>query len=245
MFRQLIFSACVVGVLLGLMMTALQSVSVAPIIREAEQYEVTGDSQPIQAHHNIEHGTDVGHTHDDQGAWSPAEGAERLLFTSVANICTGIGYAAILLVVIQHLGERFGRTLTLKGGLIVGGLCFLAVFVAPSVGLPPEIPGTSAAALESRQWWWVVEVVMAGIGLSIMALSKGIVRLSGLPLLLLPYIWVPMHEGPLFINEDPNAVLALSELHTQFIFASTLNNLVFWLVAGLMCARVIKGVKVS
>ncbi|KEA63040.1 hypothetical protein ADIMK_2564 [Marinobacterium lacunae] len=54
-----------------------------------------------------------------------------------------------------------------------------------------------------------------------------------------------MHEGPLFINEDPNAVLALSELHTQFIFASTLNNLVFWLVAGLMCARVIKGVKVS
>jgi predicted cobalt transporter CbtA len=119
-------------------------------------------------------------------------------------------------------------------------LCFLAVFGAPSLGLPPEIPGASAADLESRQLWWIATVATAAAGLGLLTLARGWTRCLGLALLLLPYTWVPVHEGAMFSHPDPQAVSALSALHHEFIWASGLTNLAFWLLAGLLCARMLK-----
>lgn len=243
MFRSLVFGACLIGLVLGLTTTALQSVGVTPILLAAEQYEV--DEAPLSSavdsghSHDHSHGEAGTHQHDAE-AWAPADGAERLFYTAVSNVCAGIGFSAILLVVMNQLRERGRLQLSPGRGLAVGVAAYLAVFVAPSLGLPPEIPGAAAAALESRQLWWLATVILACIGLALLMLAKRWRRLLGLPLLLLPQAWVPTHQGPLFANPDPQAVAALTALHREFILASGLTNLVFWLLAGVLCAVVLK-----
>jgi cobalt transporter subunit CbtA len=239
MFRSLVLGACLIGAILGITMTALQAVGVTPILLAAEQYEVGDDPHPTAIDGSHEQGGQAGHHHDDI-AWAPADGAERLVYTAVSNVGAGIGFAAILLVLMNQLSQRGRLRLTPVRGLLVGALCYLAVFVAPSLGLPPEIPGASAAALEARQLWWLATVASAAAGLGLLALAPGWTRWLGLPLLLAPYTWVPTHQGPLFLNPDPQAVAALTALHHEFIWASGLSNLAFWLLAGLLCALVLK-----
>ena len=45
----------------------------------------------------------------------------------------------------------------------IGG--FLAVNLAPAVGLPPELPGMGGAHLAERQIWWVCTALGTGLGL--------------------------------------------------------------------------------
>ncbi|GHB09152.1 CbtA family protein [Modicisalibacter luteus] len=234
MFRALVLSACLIGIVLGLAMTAMQAVGVTPILLAAEQYEVSHGPQAVAgAHHDHGHAGQAGHHHDET-AWAPADGTERLFYTAVSNILAGIGFAAILLVVMNQLHERGRLMMTAGRGLMMGGLCYLVVFVAPSLGLPPEIPGAAATALESRQLWWLATVILAAAGLGLLILARGWQRGLGGLLLLAPYAWVPAHEGPLFSHPDPQAVAALTELHHSFIWASGLTNLAFWLLAGLL-----------
>jgi len=239
MFRSLILSACLTGAILGLTLTALQAVGITPILLAAEAYEISDEPHHDAADHGHEHGSQTDH-HHDESAWAPADGAERLFYTAVSNICAGIGFAAILLVLMNQLSQRGRLELTPGRGLMMGALCFMAVFVAPSLGLPPEIPGASAAALESRQLWWIATVATAAAGLGLLILARGWTRWLGLALLLLPYAWVPVHEGPMFSHPDPQALAALNALHHEFIWASGLTNLAFWLLAGLLCALVLK-----
>jgi predicted cobalt transporter CbtA len=49
-------------------------------------------------------------------------------------------------------------------------------------------------------------------------------------------VHIPHHEGPAFAHPDPSVVEALTELHQQFIIASALSNVVFWLALGVMAA---------
>ncbi|WP_165855202.1 CbtA family protein [Marinobacter sp. JSM 1782161] len=242
MFRSLILSACVIGVVAGLAMTAFQSFGVTPIILAAEQYEVSEPAEPESAHpheaagHTHEHGQAGDHHHHGGDEWAPADGFERTFYSAVSNICAGIGFAALLLVVMNQLRERGRMTPNASRGLLLGALGFVAVFMAPSLGLPPEVPGASAAALESRQLWWVATVLLTVAGLGILFLAGGWQRILGVPLLLVTHFFVPTHEGPMFSHPDPDAVTALNELHHQFIWATGLSNLAFWLLIGVLCA---------
>ncbi|MDN3555478.1 CbtA family protein [Halomonas maura] len=231
--RSLVFFACLIGTVLGLATTAMQSLGVTPILLAAEQYETAGGHEP--AEHAHRHDGQAGH-HHDEATWAPDDGGERLFYTAVSNIFAGIGFAAVLLVLMSLLGERGRLRMTPWHGLVMGGLGFLAVFVAPSLGLPPEIPGAAAAPLEARQWWWLATVASAAAGLGLLILARGWVRGIGPALLLVPHAWVPGHDGPLFTHPDPQAVQALGELHHAFLWASGLTNLAFWLLAGLLCA---------
>ncbi len=66
--------------------------------------------------------------------------------------------------------------------------------------------------------------------------------------LAIPYlVTIPHHQGPAFSHPDAEAVAALTRLHQEFIVASGLSNLAFWLVLGLtsawlLNAWVLKGV---
>ncbi|WP_148862702.1 CbtA family protein [Marinobacter fonticola] len=260
MFRSLILSACLIGVALGLIVTAVQAVGVTPILLDAEQYEVVEASAPDAGTHGEQpdhHQADYqhhSHQHDDHQRhesatghhhggddWAPADGAERTFYTALSNIFAGIGFAAVMLVVMAQLRERGKLALTPTRGLLLGGLGYLAVFVAPSIGLPPEIPGTAAAPLEARQLWWAFTVSMVLAGFALLFLARGWIKLVGVPCLVLPYLVVPAHpDGPLFSHPDPEAVAALNELHHEFIWASGMTNLVFWLMAGLFCVLALK-----
>ena len=72
----------------------------------------------------------------------------------------GVGYALLLAAVMLALR----REPTPQGGLIVGIAGFLAVALAPAIGLPPELPGMGAAPLVLRQAWWLMTVVATGLG---------------------------------------------------------------------------------
>ncbi len=246
LFRRLIFSAVMVGVLSGLLLSLSQTMGVTPIILAAEQYEmVEADhhaqlimpaiSQQDADHHHAEI-AGAGHHHGD--AWAPEDGVERTLYTVLANILTAIGFASILLVMLSQLKQKNLIQLQVKQGIQWGLAGFATFFMLPSLGLPPEIPGTIASALENRQSWWILAIVCSAFGLFVLAFAPLKSKVLGLLILAAPFIiGAPQVSGPLFAHPDPNVVMKLTELHQEFVFASSLSNLVFWLALAMLSVK--------
>ena len=236
LFSRIIFSALCIGLLSGLLFSLVQYVGVSPIILAAEQYEVAApESAPVQDHH---HGADVGagHHHNTE-AWSPSDGLERSLFTLLSNILAGIGFAAIVLSIMCMLQLKGLANFSLLKGLVFGLAGFVAFFALPGIGLPPEIPGIEAAPLDNRQTWWLLTVLASVIGIGVFAFAKKAYKLLGAAIIVLPFlIGAPHSTGPDFGHTDANVVVILTDLHQQFIVASGVANLVFWLALGLLCA---------
>jgi len=195
--------------------------------------------QAVSEHHHAEQvvvAQETGHHHDEE-AWGPEDGLERTLYTLLANVLAGIGFAAILLAVMSQLQLQGVTKLSIVKGFAWGAAGFIAFFAAPGIGLPPEIPGIEAAPLENRQSWWLLTVLASGIGIGTLAFAKSYFKLIGLVLIAVPYlIGAPHPTGPEFMHPDANAVAILTDLHHQFIIASGITNLIFWLALGSLCA---------
>lgn len=235
-FRNIIFCACFIGLLAGCLLTFAQALGVTPIILAAEQYEIESTDSAASEHGGAGH-SHAGDDHHEAQSWAPEDGTERTLFTLLANVLAGIGFAVVLLALMTQ-AQLFGLTrLSLLKGLGWGLAGFAAFFLVPGIGLPPEIPGIEAAALEHRQAWWLFAVLATGVGLAVLAFAPIRYKLLGPLAIAAPFfIGAPSHQGPEFSHPDANAVIALSQLHHDFILASGLSNLMFWLVLGVMCA---------
>lgn len=208
------------GLLAALLLTLLQSFWVAPLILQAETYE---NAAPAEQH---EHTTDgaQGHAHDAQ-AWSPEDGWQRVLSTTGGNLVVAVGFALIL-AALYSLREP-GRI----GAGALWGLGGFAVFcLAPTLGLPPELPGTAAADLVQRQTWWVGTAAATAAGPALLVFARHwALKLLGALLLLVPHlIGAPQPE----VHES----LAPQALQTQFEIASWLTNAVFWVALGVLSA---------
>lgn len=227
LFRRLILSALLVGVVAGLLQSVIQINAVDPILFESEAFEVEG------AHdHN---------THDhSMDAWSPEDGAERTAYTVLSSIMAGVGYAAVLLALMVQIQSLGLVKQSLSKGALWGLGGFIAFFVAPAIGIPPEIPGINAAPVEQRQLWWLLVAVSVGVALLLLAFAPIKFKAVALPLLVLPYFFVPHHEGALFLHPDAQAVESLTALHQQFIIMSGMTNAIFWLCLGLLSAVIIR-----
>ncbi|MFT7372734.1 MAG: cobalt transporter subunit CbtA [Oleiphilaceae bacterium] len=236
LFRRIIFSAMCIGLLSGLLFSVVQYFGVSPIILAAEQYEIFEDqAAPVESHH---HGEELsgGHHHNTE-AWSPSDGIERSLYSLLSNVLAGIGFAAIVLSIMCQLQLKGWVTFSPMKGLIFGLAGFLAFFAMPGIGLPPEIPGIEAAPLDNRQTWWLLSVIVSGLGLGILALAKWGYKILGVLCIALPFlVGAPHSTGPEFGQADERVVAILMDLHQQFILASGMTNLVFWLALGLLCA---------
>jgi len=211
--KKLIVSALWAGLWAGLLLTALQSYQVIPSLLHAEVYEQAADHQA--------HVDGAVHQHEPD-AWQPTNGAERTLFTALANISLAVGFALLL-----------GAASTLRGGInswrqgLYWGLAGYSIFfVAPSLGLPPELPGTLAADLEARQLWWLMTVFDTALGLWLLVFAKTkLNQLFGAVLLLSPHvIGAPQPEV--------QGSLAPAELASTFIMATAFANALFWLTLG-------------
>ena len=106
------------------------------------------------------------------------------------------------------------------------GRIYLIFFVAPSLGLPPEVPGTEAANLKDRQLWWLMTVFDTAAGLWLLVFSKTkLNKLFGAVLLISPHsIGAPQPEV--------HSSAAPAELAHTFIIATAFANAVFWLALG-------------
>lgn len=232
-FRRIILSAIFVGLIAGSVLSVIQALSVSPIIFAAEVYEI---AEPVASSHSHGHESEGGH-HHDADAWSPEDGNERTSFSIMANILASIGFASILIALMAQLQLQGVTKLNVLKGALWGVAGYIAFFVVPGIGLPPEIPGVEVAALENRQSWWLLAVVSSIIGLAVMAFTPIKYKVLGLVAIALPFIIKAPHiDGPEFSHPDPAAVMALTELHHQFIIASGVANLVFWIVMGLVSA---------
>lgn len=211
-FKKTVAVAALAGILAGLLLTLIQQVRVVPLILEAEKYE-QGVETVNPANASVEH---------EHGAWQPENGWERNLFTAAANIVVALGFALLL-----------GAAVALRGinpdwrsGLLWGLGGYAVFFVAPALGLPPELPGTEAAALTHRQLWWVTTSLFTAAGLAATVFSaRRAVKILGVVLLTVPHlVGAPqpyIHGGA-----------APAELARAFIVATFVANAVFWLSLG-------------
>lgn len=234
LFRRLILNALLVGLLAGLVLSLVQILAVNPIIFAAETFEVAEPVEVTGAHAHASDGHD--HVHDSE-AWAPEDGWERTGFTVLSNVLAATGFASVLLACMSIL-QLLGVTRVNVGKGVLWGIAgFTAFFLAPAVGLPPEIPGVEAAALESRQLWWLAAVGGVGLGILMLFFAPRYVKILGALAIATPYLMpIPHLDGPAFTHPDPAAVLALTDLHQQFIVASGAVNLLFWVVMGALAA---------
>lgn len=230
MFRQIVFCSLLVGLVSGLIFSGIQIVTVNPIIFSAEAFEVPEVAVEV-AHASHGHGADH---HHDYEAWAPQDGSERTFYTVLSNVLAGIGFALVLTALMWQLqAQRVSIAKGLAWGL--GG--YIAFFLAPAVGMPPEIPGIEAPPVEYRQLWWAAAVT--GVGLGLLVLSFAPLKFKALAVLLMaaPYLMpIPHGQGPAFTHPDPVAVEQLTALHQQFIWASSGANLLFWIAIGVASA---------
>ena len=142
-----------------------------------------------------------------------------------------IGFALVIISGMALSGKK-----SAKAGFLWGLAGYIAFFLAPSLGLPPEIPGMEAAALEGRQSWWLLTVTFTALGLGLLAFGKGTLRWGGLLIIAIPHILgAPQPALHGFSHPDANAVAALEALVGQFVMTTTVINGIFWVCLGILC----------
>lgn len=219
MIKRIAQTAGFTGLLAALLLTLLQSFWVAPLILQAETFENAPAATEVH-----EHAEATAHTHDAE-AWEPEDGWQRVLSTTGGNLVVAVGFALML----AGLYTLRAPTRTAQG--LLWGLAGYATFVlAPTLGLPPELPGTAAADLAQRQIWWIGTAASTAAGIALIVFGRNwLLKILGVAILAVPHvIGAPQPEV--------HSMLAPEALEAQFKIASQLTNVAFWLALGLISA---------
>lgn len=215
------------GLVAGLALAVLAHFTTVPIILAAEVFEAQGAATAPalhdhaageQAHAPAGHD----HGHGDAAAWSPADGLERTLSTSVATLVSTVGFALMLLAAMLVAGE----TITPATALAYAAGGFAATGLATGLGLAPELPGSAAADLVARQAWWLGTAAATAVGLWLVLKARTpAIRLAGLALIVAPHlIGAPEPVG--FASTAP------AELAARFASVSLAVHAAMWAVVG-------------
>jgi cobalt transporter subunit CbtA len=213
MIGRVVLAALLAGIAAGLIMGVIQHVRLTPLILTAEQFE-TLQPAATQGH---------GHGEDhDHGGWHPADGWQRSLVTTLTTVMSGAAFAAVL----AGISLISGMAITRRNGMVWGLCGFLAVTLAPAIGLPPELPGMAAGDLTMRQVWWVATVALTAAGIYLIVRRREAWAVAiALVLIILPHAVgapPPVHAE--------SAVPA--ELAARFAANAIAANAVFWLLIG-------------
>lgn len=219
MSQKLLTGAVFAGIAAGLIAAALQFYFVIPTLLEGELFE-----SGARVHFSAS-----GSPQSDRGA--PSLGGEwgRHLMTVGFNIVTYVGFAFLMLASMALTEMKGFTTITARSGIIWGLCGFIAIQLAPAIGLPPVLPGTIGAAVEARQAWWLGTLVSSGLGLWMIAFVRGPVALIGVLLL----------AAPQFIGSpklDAYWGVAPPELAAQFVTYSLGAAAVGWTCLGFFAA---------
>jgi len=243
LFRRIVLYALLVGALSGLLLTAVQFWQVIPIIQSAERFEGEPASTLADKHLAHEH---AGHEHQAD-AWAPEDGLERTAYTLLSNVLTATGLALVMLAaMVASLRTNAATRLDWRYGLLWGAAGYAVFFLAPALGLPPEIPGAAAGPLEARQLWWLFAVMCTAAGLAGVAFGKSPWRWAALGLLVVPYmVGAPHPPAAMFAEQPPAAAAELAGLARQFIGATAIANVVLWLALGLASVWAVRRISPS
>lgn len=219
MTKTLFSSALFAGIAAGLIAVLLQFWLVTPLLLEGEEYETGNKShfdgvltmqEETHDHSAHEHAADDGE--DDE----PENMFVRHSKSFVVSLITFTGYGLILVAGFALAGT-FGHSVTLQKGMIWGLLAFVALQLAPAAGLTPELPGTPAADVVARQYWWFGTAIASVIGIALIAFGKGLPFIpAGAFLLALPHV-IGAPELPYYAGVAPPELSALFATRTLFV----------------------------
>jgi len=216
MFTRILTSALFAGFVTGLIAALLQFVFVQPVLLHAELYE-TGV---------LVHSTTAGNSaHMELGPFDLQRNALSVLFQAL--LYTGYG---LILVALMAFANQRGLSITPRQGLIWGLAGYITVQFAPAIGLPPELPGTSAAEVSARQIWWFSTVAVTGLALWFIAFGKSWVAWGlAIILLLIPHLIGAPHPDT-FQGPTP------PELGSLFAGRALGVGMVNWVILGFLAA---------
>jgi len=242
LFRRIVLFGLLVGALGGLLLSAIQFWQVIPVIQGAERFENARASQVAEPAREAAQAREHAGQAQPAGEWKPAEGAERIGYTVLSNVLTAAGFALMMLAaMVVSLKRSPAARFDWRHGLLWGAAGYVIFFLAPALGLPPEIPGAEAAPLESRQLWWVLAVVFTAAGLAVAAFGKSPWRWAALALLVVPHlVGAPHLDANPFADHPPDAAAELAKLAREFVWATALANALFWLALGSASAWVVR-----
>jgi cobalt transporter subunit CbtA len=232
MFRRIFFTAILAGLLGGLAISVVHEFTTTPIILHAEQFEGGAPAEaPAHKHGAYDRGISLvspAHAHgpeksaDGGEAWGPGGKLERTLFATLANILTGIGFALILTACFA----LSGRPINGQTGVLWGLAGFGIASLAPSLGLPPEVPGSMAADLTARQTWWFICVIATAAGLWAMVFRNGAQwMIGGIVLIAVPHLIGAPQPESVGGSVPP-------EIAAHFVAASLVTAAIFWCAIG-------------
>ena len=218
-FRKLVFTAVVAGLLTGGLVTLAHLLGTASIIARAEVHE---RSAAVHAGHGATAGHSAADAHRGASAWEPEDGAERTLYTLLANVLTATAFSLLLAAAM----ELRGGGADWRTGLFWGLAGFATFTLAPGLGLPPELPGTAAAPVATRQLWWAFTAAATAGGLASLFLQRRPVwAILGVALLIAPHL----HGAP---QPAEHSGAAPERLQRDFVVVATTTSLLFWAVLG-------------
>jgi len=219
-FRSIVFSAALAGLIAGVVISVAQFFGTVPLIQQSEAYERKAAPAPA-AHQHAGAGQDqAAHSHESE--WEPEAGFQRNAFTVGANVLTAIGFALLLTGVYAIRS----RQVTWREGLMWGLAGFVVFVAAPGLGLPPELPGMPVAPLTARQTWWIATAAATAGGLGLLAFrTSAWAAVLALALIALPHLI----GAPLAPENHSEVPAALSH---RFVVVVTLTSLLFWALLG-------------
>ncbi len=221
MIHRVLTAALIAGLFAGLAVSLAQAWQTLPLITVAETFEAATPTHANGADH--QHGG----TH---ATWMPADGAERWLWTILANVLTGIGFAFLLAGAMTLSGRR----LSARTGALWGIAGFAVFALAPALGLPPVLPGADVAPLAERQTWWIGTAVATAGGLWLIFLLRCTWAVAlGFVLLALPHL----------VGAPPQGVAGGSvtpEVAARFAVATLAVAVLFWTVLGATLGRLLQ-----
>ncbi len=219
MLTRIITTALFAGFIAGILAAILQFLLVQPLLLHAELFE-GGDLTHFGASGA---GTAA---HVDWPGIDPMRDLLTLVFTAL--IYTGYGF--LLVAAIAFAADR-GHTITPRTGLLWGIAGFVAVQLAPAMGLPPELPGAGAADVAPRQVWWFGTVGLTALGLWLIAFGQSTVTwIIGAAAIAIPHI-IGAPQPDLFVGPVP------PEIAAHFASRALGTGLVAWSILGALCGH--------
>ncbi len=151
----------------------------------------------------------------------PHDSPPTVLATAAANVVVATGFALLLGAAFSLRSRRGWRI-----GLLWGLAGYAVFFIAPSLGLPPELPGSDAGPLLDRQLWWAGTVAASAAGLWLAVFARNpLLRILGPVLLLAPHLIGAPHSAE-------GGGTAPFQLAREFIIATGIANAILWLSIG-------------
>jgi cobalt transporter subunit CbtA len=219
MITRIARAALVAGAVAGILAWGMHQLRAVPLILQAESYEQTTESTAPAAAEATPPAAHTHALHPDAHAGVPLR---RHALGFLTSTLVGVGYAFLLVGAIVLRG----RTVDWRAGALWGLGGFVAFAAAPALGLPPELPGMTAAAVGPRQAWWLATALATAGGLATLAFAERIPwRAAGIALIVLPHL-----VGAPRIT--PESGLLPAELAAEFAVQALLISALFWLALG-------------